>query len=543
MNPTTRRRFLGTTALLGAASATGVAGVTTAAAQGRGPADTDAGQLIGPSSVQYEDLSRGVNQRWAGTPDWIRVPRTTGQVVAAVQQAVDSGRRIAVRGGGHCFEDFVSGRDVRAVIDLSALDSVAHDTRLRALAVGAGARLGQVNEQLFKRWGVALPAGSCPTVGVGGHISGGGYGPLNRLHGLTVDHLHAVEVVVVDQSGTARAVVATREKDDPRRDLWWAHTGGGGGNFGVATRYWFRSPGAEGTDAGRLLPAPPKELLVSSVVWPWDALDARSFSRLLRNYSAWHVAHNGANDPESDLYSHLAVFHRSGGAVALNVQLSTQRGNPEQRLGRFLTEVGEGVGVKPKTVERSRLPWLLSTQWPGFADRPTAKRIKGKSAYHRRAFDERQAAALHQHLTRTDYTHPGSGVLIAPYGGQVNTVAADATALVHRDSALILMYISEWTDPAEDERHIGFLRDLYEEVYAPTGGVPVPDASTGGAYINYPDTDLRDAARNRSRTGWQELYYGGNYPRLQRVKGRWDPRDVFRHALSVEPPAARGGRR
>ncbi|MFC9030707.1 FAD-binding oxidoreductase [Streptomyces arboris] len=543
MNSTTRRRFLGTTALLGAASATGVAGASTSAAQGRSPAATADGPHVVPGSVQYEDLSRGVNQRWAGTPDWIRVPRTTEQVVAAVQKAVDSGRRIGVRSGGHCFEDFVSGPGVRAVIDLSALDSVEHDTRRRALAVGAGARLGQVNEQLFKRWGVALPAGACPTVGIGGHVSGGGYGPLNRLHGLTVDHLLAVEVVVVDGSGRARAVIATRDENDPRRDLWWAHTGGGGGNFGVVTRYWFRSPGAAGTDACRLLPAPPKELLLSSVVWPWDALDESSFSRLLRNYSAWHVAHNGAGDPEGDLYSHLAVFHRSGGAVALNVQLSTRRGDPEQRLERFLAAVGRGVGVAPKTVERSRSPWLLSTQWAGFADRPTGKRIKGKSAYHRRAFDAPQAAALYRHLTRTDYSHPGSGVLIAPYGGQVNTVAADATALVHRDSAMMLMYISEWTDPAEDERHIAFLRDLYEGVYAPTGGVPVPDASTGGAYINYPDTDLRDTSRNRSSTGWQELYYGGNYPRLQQVKKRWDPQDVFRHALSVEPPAPRGGRR
>ncbi len=65
---------------------------------------------------------------------------------------------------------------------------------------------------------------------------------------------YAVEVVVVDEAKTARRVVATREADDPNRELWWAHTGGGGGNFGVVTRYWFRSQGVDGRDPLRRCP-------------------------------------------------------------------------------------------------------------------------------------------------------------------------------------------------------------------------------------------------------------------------------------------------
>ncbi|MFJ9775951.1 FAD-binding oxidoreductase [Kitasatospora sp. NPDC101157] len=536
MSILTRRRFVEAAALIGTATATSGA---SAAAREESPA-AEAGTAVRAGSPQYADLARGVNQRWIGTPDWIALPRSTDQVVTALQQALDSGRRVAVRGGGHCFEDFVGNRDIRAVIDLSAMNTVTYDTRRRAVAVGAGARLGEVNEQLFKRWGVALPGGSCPTVGVGGHISGGGYGPLNRTLGLTVDHLYAVEVVVVDASGTARAVFASRDDDGASGDLWWAHTGGGGGTFGVVTRYFLRSPGVGEAAPQRVLPTPPAELLVGTVVWPWADLDQASFVRLLKNYSAWHVAHNEPGDPQADLYSHLAAFHRSGGAVALNVQLSALNGDPDKRLDAFLAAVGSGVGARARTVERQRLPWLMATQWPGLADRPTGKRIKGKSAYHRTAFDDAQATALHRHLTRSDYDHPGSGLLIAPYGGQVNTVAPDETALAHRDSALMLMYVSEWTSPAEDDRHVGFLRELYEDVYAATGGAPVPGRSTAGAYVNYADTDLKDPRRNRSGVSWQELYFGSNHTRLREVKGRWDPHDVFRHALSVEPapPAA-----
>ena len=106
-------------------------------------------------------------------------------------------------------------------------------------------------------------------VGAEGHFSGGGVGFLSCLHGLSINHLYGVEVVVGDAHGRARAVVATRNHDDPNRDLWRAHTGGGGGNFGIVTRYLFRSPGVRGSDPAKLLPTPPAEVLVTAVSWPW----------------------------------------------------------------------------------------------------------------------------------------------------------------------------------------------------------------------------------------------------------------------------------
>lgn len=92
---------------------------------------------------------------------------------------------------------------------------------------------------------------------------------------------------------------------------------------------------------------------------------------------------------------------------------------------------------------------------------------------------------------------------LATYGGRINTVAPDATA---------------------------FCRDLFRA----TGGVPVPGDASDGAFINHPDTDLRDATRNTFGVAWHTLYYRDNCPRLQRAKRRWDPRNVFRHALSID---------
>jgi hypothetical protein len=120
---------------------------------------------------------------------------------------------------------------------------------------------------------VTLPAGVSPNVGVGGHVVGGGFGFLCRQHGLAADHLYGVEVVVVDAMGAARSEVATREPSDPNRELWWAHTGRGGGNFGIVTRYWFRSPDATGNTPTRLLPTAPASVLTFKATWDWHAVD------------------------------------------------------------------------------------------------------------------------------------------------------------------------------------------------------------------------------------------------------------------------------
>src|SRR5262249_2312786 len=93
-----------------------------------------------------------------------------------------------------------------------------------------------------------------------------------------------------------------------------------------------------------------------------------------------------------------------------------------------------------------------------------------------------------------------------------------------------------WLSAAEDDKYISWVREYYREMYAETGGVPVPDEINGGSYISFPDKDLADPAWNTSGVGWQTLYYKDNYPRLQRVKKAYDPKNVFRHALSVELP-------
>ena len=208
--------------LLGAAGAfaIGAAGLGSTVGAGNAVAAPSAGPpepaAFGPVTVRagdlrYENLVRGNNFRFVGRPDEIRVIGSTDQVIRAVSHAVRSGRRVAVRSGGHCFENFTTDPAVRMLLDLSPMDAVGYDAGRRAFAVQPGATLARVYRTLLWGWGVTIPAGSCPEVGAGGHIAGGGYGVLSRRYGSVVDHLYGVEVVVVNRDGAVRAVVATRE--------------------------------------------------------------------------------------------------------------------------------------------------------------------------------------------------------------------------------------------------------------------------------------------------------------------------------------------
>ncbi|MET9442745.1 FAD-binding oxidoreductase [Streptomyces sp. NPDC006610] len=548
-----RRNFLaGGAAAGGAAFLTQTALAPPAAAAGTAvePVTT-----VTPGDKRYQDMVRGYNQRWTAAPEAVCLAETTAQVRAVVQRAVLQGKRLTVRSGGHCHEDWVYNSDVDVVLDMSKMNKVYFDAEKNAVCVETGAQLLNVYERMYRSWGVTIPAGICFQVGAGGHVSGGGWGLLCRQLGLVVDHLYGVEVVTVAADGTARVVVATREPGDPHRDLWWAHTGGGGGNFGVITRFWFRSPGATGTDPAQLLPQPPPEVFVHAVSWPWADMTRDCFQRLIRNWGDWHAKYLKPGTVNDHLFSALWLNHRSGGYIGMVTQLDATVPNARKVLDDFLAAVTAGVDVaqEPMTThmgemaamtglaEPRRMPWFQAARYAGTTN-PTLNdpslKSDNKSAYYRTAIPAAQIDRIYEQLTRDDLVNPTANVQLSSFGGKVAAVAPDATAFPHREAAFKAAWSIWWTDPADEAMSLRWLREFYQSVYADTGGVPVVNEVTDGCYVNYPDIDLSDPKYNTSDVSWQELYYKGNYARLQRVKQKYDPRDVFRHSQSVKLPGA-----
>ncbi|NVI88943.1 FAD-binding oxidoreductase [Actinomadura sp. BRA 177] len=527
--------------LTGATVVTGAALVadanTPATADARRPPGGDCAPPFGPVGVgsgdaRYASLVTGHNQRFQGDPETVHLVGSAEQVRQVVGEVVAAGGRVAVRSGGHCLEDFTASPEIKSLIDLSQLDDVCYDPERHAFAVEPGADLGKVYGTLFRGWGVVIPGGTCPDVGVGGHFAGGGYGLLSRRYGLVVDHLYAVEVVVVDGSGRARTVVATRESGDPNRDLWWAHTGGGGGNFGVVTRYWLRSPGASGDDPARLLPRAPGSMKRRFLSWSWDAMDEAAFSRLLRNFCDWFERNSRPGSPNVRLWGAFLGTHRSAGQLSIFVGCGDDVPDADRLMAGYVDHMVAGVGVEPAADVSQAAPFLDDSNWVF----ELAGRSKDKGADLRKGFTDAQIAAIYRNLTKDGYTNPSALLSLSGYGGTINAVAPGATATAGRDSILRGYFTAGvWHSPDEDAKHIGWVREFYRDVFSATGGVPAPGPVNGGAYINYPDTDLADPAWNTSGVPWSTIFYHGNYARLQRIKRRYDPREVFRHDLSIRP--------
>ena len=412
-------------------------------------------RAIYPADPRYATMRMGFNRRWVGSPAYIQVVRNARQTVAAVQRAHDAGLRITVRGGGHCYENFSSGNHGGVIIDMSGMQGVHLDHAGRACVEG-GATLWNVYETLFK----------------------------------------------------ARLVRA--RKDDPQTGrLLWAHTGGGGGNFGIVTAYYFAR-----------LPSPPVQVRLATTTWPWSGLTAQSFATLLRNYGRFMEAHSSPSSPFAGLFSLLHLYHHSAGQISMTTQAA---GPAFGLLPSFLAQIAHGVPGGTTTMET--LPWLQATQTLNGSG--PNQRGKYKSAYMKTSFPHDQIRAIHRALTDPHYANPQALLQVDSYGCQVNVPRPHATAVAQRSSLMKLQYQTYWTSPEDDEVNLRWINRFYASVYAASGGVPASNRVTDGCFINYPDVDLPSS--------WPALYYKGNYPGLQAVKARWDPHNVFNHAQSITP--------
>jgi hexose oxidase len=521
-----------------------------------GSAGTDL-LILEPDSTQFFGLTQGFNRRW-GAPNCakILIPLTEAAAQEALNQAIAFGRgKFRVRGGGHCYEDFVFSDETHALIDMSLLNEVRQDSQSGVFYAQSGGTSWQLYRQLYWRYGVTLPAGSCYSVGLGGQICGGGYGLLSRRLGLTVDWLTGIHVVTVNRGSNTICNHVTREspKGSAKNDLFWAHTGGGGGNFGLITRYEFAT-----------LPTAPQRAELFNVSWKWDDIRGQGgVSYLTRIIDCFE--HLVSMRPS--FFGLLKLHHEAAGAVSLVAQ-SVYDGQPTSlesspfvrgltaTLRRFgLGEcavapgypiIGHPVNI-PCPVPYQDLRWWESVQTNN-GEGPNQKG-KYKSAYMRGGFSAEQIATIYKYLTTVPHDADGKPIAISQmaqsllqvdsYGGRINEVMPEATAVWQRSSIMKLQYQTYWQDnesgPSADDPHISWIRDFYREVYAAYGGIPDPERdpthNVDGCYINYPDADLNEHGRETAL----RLYYGGNLPRLMQAKQEWDPGNFFQNRQSILP--------
>ena len=501
--------------------------------------------------VRFETLSRGQNARFpekqADRASRVALCDSSDDVAEALERCVHAGLRPTVRSGGHCYEDFVDNNPNGAIIDVSLLSGTAPVQDAPKYRLGAGTTLGRAYQELYKRGLVTIPGGTCAPVGAGGHISGGGYGLLSRLHGVTPDWVTAADIVTLDTGGRARIRRADRRRD---ADLLRACRGGGGGNFGIITNFYFET-----------LPEAPSEVLRGNVSFGWDGMTEERFARILFLFSNYWETRG--RDPETwGLFSIFGLSHRSSGHLGMSVTFTNPDGtvNDTRVVDEFLSMFDEckpvvQLGTHPAVAEHypepaaqgtnlclanhtlKKMSWIDS-QSGDHSGSGARQRHKYKSTYMKQGFSAREAACFYKHLNRTipGVDLSGNVVLADSFGGAVNRKELlSETAYPQRNSVLKLQFIGSWNDPAQDAGHLQWMRDFYNDLYSAEGvgttyaGTPFWNERFEGCYINYPDVDMLEYSF------WPQLYYGTGdlYPFLQEVKRRYDPNNFFHHAMSV----------
>jgi FAD/FMN-containing dehydrogenase len=430
--------------------------------------------LLHPGDAHFADYQAAFNLRTALKPQLRALCKTSKAVGVIVDWCRSNGLPFAVRCGGHSYEGFSQSTSV--VIDMRLMNAIAVDAKAGTATVGAGASLGGLYRAIATH-GLAFTGGSCPTVGISGHLLGGGYGYLARPHGLACDSLLSVDVINPDGQ-------QVRADAHQNADLYWACRGAGGGSFGIAASFTVRLKKVA-------------NVIVFRVVWL--GLSTKAAKSVMKAWQSW------APQAPRTIDSNIVASKGANGTI--NLHAAGQSVGTLSELQRELQEL-----PKSRSVLIRRMTFGDAVDFFSGGSAYPTQFMKGKSDYATAPISDQ---GLDVFLIGLAHGLP-KYVVCDAYGGSLAKIAPDATAFAHRSGTLFcLQYGSVWSDPADTQTRLDDMRQFYASLRP---------YMSGGAYVNYCDLDLPDYAT---------AYWGANLPRLKQVKAAFDPGNVFRHSQSV----------
>ncbi|KAL8103172.1 berberine bridge enzyme-like D-2 [Apium graveolens] len=486
----------------------------------------------GTSNHYFDLLNFSIqNLRFSATsvpkPVAIILPETKQELASSVFCCRLSSLEIRIRCGGHSYEGTSSvATDGRAfvIIDMMNLDRVIVDPRPDFAWVEGGATLGQTYYAIAESSDVrGFPAGSCPTVGSGGHIAGGGFGLISRKYGLAADNV--VDVLLVDAEGQLL------DREAMGEDVFWAIRGGGGGIWGIVYAWKIK------------LSRVPKTVTAFTVSRPGTSRDV---AYLVDKWQ--HVA------PKLDDEFYLSSFVGAGlpqrkGVIGISATFKGFYLGPKTRTLSIISKQFPELGITEGDCKE--MSWIESVVYfSGLDDGSSVLDLKNRYLKVKGYFKAKSdyvrtpipVSGIKEAL-RILEKEPKGYVILDPYGGIMNRINSESIAFPHRKGNLFtIQYLVEWgeVDNSKSTDYIDWIQGFYNSMK------PYVSSGPRAAYVNYIDLDLGVFELISSKTAtlsdaverarvWGEQYFLKNYDRLVQAKTTIDPNNVFRNQQGIPP--------
>ncbi|OVA00259.1 FAD linked oxidase [Macleaya cordata] len=490
-------------------------------------------------------------------PQFIITPTHESHVQAAVVCCRKHGLDLKVRSGGHDVEGLSYWSDVPFVIvDLVDYRNITVDVEAKTAWIQAGASLGEVYFKVANASKtLGFPAGFCPTVGVGGHISGGGFGALVRKYGLASDQVIDARIVNVDGK--------ILDKRTMGKDLFWAIRGGGASSFGVILSWKVKlvdvTPIVTVATVGRTLKQGATDL-----VHKWQFIADRLHEDVYIGLTM--TVSNGSRAGEKTVLAQfsfmflggtdrlLRLMEESFPELGLNrsdctemrektvlAQFSFMFLGGTDRLLRLMEESFPELGLNRS--DCTEMSWVESHVYfyaPGRPveflwdrDHQTKSFLKVKSDYVREPISKAGLEGIWKRFMGGQ----SAAMLWTPMGARMNEISESELPYPHRAGNIYnIMYVGNWVQESESEKQIDWMRRFYSYMGRYVSKNP------RSAYLNYKDLDLgqnqngdSEVTRYIKARSWGRKYFKSNFERLVKVKSMVDPSNFFKNKQSIPP--------
>ncbi|KAK6978121.1 hypothetical protein R3P38DRAFT_497939 [Favolaschia claudopus] len=456
---------------------------------------SSSGDVAYPQSVFYQLANvKAYNQHIPVVPAAVTRPTTSQEISKIVQCAVASNVKVQARSGGHSYGNYgLGGEDNAVVVDMVNFQKFSMDKSNWQATVGAGTLLADVTTRMHDAGGRAIAHGTCPQVGIGGHATIGGLGPISRQWGSALDHILEVEIVLAN--GTITRASATQNPE-----ILFA-VKGAAASFGVVTEFVFLTR-----------PEP------TNVIRYSYTLEFGKKANMANTFATWQSI---VADPNLDrkLATEVVLFEL--GMIISGTYFGTKA---EYDALNFEKRLAQNATVSVNTLDN----WLGAVG--NWAETEALKLVGGVSgSFYSKSLTFRPDTlipmkGIQDFFNYLDNTDKGTLIWFAIFdveGGAVNDVPQNATAYAHRDALFYLQTYAVGLGSLSSKT-IDFVTGMSKKI---TDSMPGVDF---GAYAGYVDPQL---------TNGQQQYWGTNLPRLQQIKAAIDPKDVFHNPQSVRPVA------